>query len=622
MVVGPWYSTQVQLAFANYNKLIRSRVSPTECPPPQHHPSNPFTSIRPTLRKYHDFIASTHPRRHYFSTSDYCNSAYASAAPELFLQRDSQINAGYEAINAQSWKELTDSLHEVLELPSMSFPAHHVHYLLSDKRSPIQPYLASHMAELEGVHPKIKLVREEGCRDVQQIVDQVDGTDDRCGDENPVQRRKRILLDACLTTSMIENADLNSRPQPSSPLSDSVSGKDDTLLNLTRLFPGIPTHILQRLVHDYDATPGGDTESIHIPYQHQPVSRILSKILSLHSSSENTNMIDEPPPSSYEQIGHVAHFNLRQPHLPYGKLIGRVMLDRLQPSIRTVVNKLGEVGGPYRTYAMDLLAGVDDYFVHVVEHGISLHFDLRKVYWCTRLEGERTYMIENEFRPNQRIADAFCGVGALCIRAAIAKGCSVVANDLNPDAVTYCKESARRNGIDISENRNNGRFHVQCGDASQFIMNLGMDVTSSDDELSSTTTSNLPDHLLLNYPLDSPQFLNALRWWPSGGTSSDKNCKSLPTTTTRVHVYTFSRGDGERSASEVAIDMVADGLLPEGGYVEPSKFRGKYLNELGWNIKAREIRDASPGKMVICVSFSVTRLLLRRMQGDYGLIRE
>ena len=153
-------------------------------------------------------------------------------------------------------------------------------------------------------------------------------------------------------------------------------------------------------------------------------------------------------------------------------------------------------------------------------------------------------------------------------------------------------------------------------------MNLGMDVTSSDDELSSTTTSNLPDHLLLNYPLDSPQFLNALRWWPSGGTSSDKNCKSLPTTTTRVHVYTFSRGDGERSASEVAIDMVADGLLPEGGYVEPSKFRGKYLNELGCNIQAREIRDASPGKMVICVSFSVTRLLLRRMQGDYGLIRE
>ena len=55
------------------------------------------------------------------------------------------------------------------------------------------------------------------------------------------------------------------------------------------------------------------------------------------------------------------------------------MLDRLQPSIRTVVNKLGEVGGPYRTYQVDLIAGDDDYSVHVTEHGASLYFDLTKV---------------------------------------------------------------------------------------------------------------------------------------------------------------------------------------------------------------------------------------------------
>ena len=87
----------------------------------------------------------------------------------------------------------------------------------------------------------------------------------------------------------------------------------------------------------------------------------------------------------------------------------------------------------------------------------------------------------------------------------------------------------------------------------------------------------------------------------------------------RVHVYTFARGDEVRTAAEVAIDMVANGLLPEGGYVEPSKFRGEYLDSLGCNVTAREVRDAAPGKLVICVSFSVTRMLLRRMQGDYGL---
>jgi tRNA (guanine37-N1)-methyltransferase len=485
------------------------------------------------------------------------------------------LQHGDTELNEDNWKSFVDELSETLELPSIIVPAQHVHWLLSNKDSPIKPYLATQMIELEGVHPKIKVVRdcayEKGCDDDQQP-----------------QRLKRILLGSHLalggrdidddTTTLIRN------------------GSGGALFELTQQLPGLPEQIVERLVNDFEATPG-KPECIHISYQNQPITRILSKMLPPEA---------QPPPSSYEQIGHVAHVNLRQPHLSHKRLIGRVMLDRLQPSIRTVVNKLGEVGGPYRTYQIDLIAGDDDYFVHVIEHGVSLFFDLRKVYWCTRLEGERTYMIQNEFQPNQLIADAFCGVGALCIRAATGKGCRVLANDLNPDAVEYCKGSAGRNGIDICQN---GKFQVQCGDASQFIMNLGMGVSESSTTKKSGVSS-LPDHLLLNFPSDSPSFLNALRWWPSGGQS-----ESSP----RVHVYTFARGDEERTAAEVAIDMVADGLLPEGGYVEPSMFRGEYLNELGCNIQAREIRDAAPGKLVICVSFNVTRLLLRRMQGDYGL---
>ena len=263
------------------------------------------------------------------------------------------------------------------------------------------------------------------------------------------------------------------------------------------------------------------------------------------------------------------------------------------------MNKCGEVGGPYRTYQVELLAGEPNYNVHVIEHNTHLYFDLTKVYWCTRLEGERTYMLQSEFRNGQVIADAFWGVGALCIRAALSKGCRIMANDLNPDAVKYCIDSTTRNGIDTSSTDDTSRFRVQCGDAREFIMNLGSSI------------SDLPDHLILNYPLDSPSFLNALRWWPSG----DKILVSP-----RVHVYTFARGDEDRTAAEVAVDMVANGLLPEGGYTEPSKFRGEYLNSLGCDVKAREIRDAAPGKLVIRVSFSVTRVLLRRMQGDYGLL--
>mmetsp|Transcript_9710 Transcript_9710/g.21897 ORF Transcript_9710/g.21897 Transcript_9710/m.21897 type:complete len:602 (+) Transcript_9710:28-1833(+) len=547
-IQGPWCRHMVGQGGGSTTSPLLAFATPahsTLLTSPSHHASR-RVCVRPQMRSK---SLSVNPTNRPLATKNFSTL--------LFLQRDGTV------INEENWKSFSDELNETLELPSISVPARHVHWLLSDKHSPVKPYLATRMLELDGVHPKIKVVR-----DCEQL------NEEPCVDKKP-QRRKRILLDSHLASGENNIKEHNS----------SSVGSEGVLLELMQQLPGMPEHILQRLVDDFGVTPG-KAERIDVLYQNQPITRILSKVLPPDA---------QPPPSSYEQIGHVAHLNLRQPHVPHGKLIGRVMIDRLQPSIRTVVNKVGEVGGPYRTYQMDLLAGDDDYFVHVVEHGVSLFFDLRNVYWCTRLEGERTYTIDNEFKPNQLIADAFCGVGALCIRAATAKGCRVLANDLNPDAVAHCKDSASRNGIDISEN--NGKFQVQCGDASQFIMNLGID-----------GVSNLPDHLLLNFPLDSASFLNSLRWWPSG-----ESIESPP----RVHMYTFARGDEERTPAEVAIDMVAEGLLPEGGYVEPSKFRGEYLDQLGCNVQAREVRDAAPGKLVICVSFSVTRLLLRRMQGDF-----
>jgi tRNA (guanine37-N1)-methyltransferase len=471
----------------------------------------------------------------------------------LYSDRQGAIDENYQSINEHNWR--TSSLTETISLSSISVPSHHVHKLLSDKDSPIKQYLATKMEVLEDVHPRIKVVIDS------------EPLDRKDQEEVP---RKRILLMSSSTT----NGEI---------IDGGHSG--DNVTELCKLLPYLPRNNAQQLIFAYSALPAMP-HTISIPYQKQSVSRILSKLLPESAL---------PPPSSYEQIGHVAHLNLRDNHLPFGKLIGSVLLDRID-SIKTVVNKLGEVGGPYRTYKVDLLAGESNYNVHVVEHGTSLYFDLTKVYWCTRLEGERTYMIQHCFKPNQVIADAFCGVGALCTRAALAKGCTILANDLNPDAVTYCRDSAQRNGIDTS---NPKVFNVQCGDAREFIMKIG------------TATSDLPNHLVLNFPLDSPSFLNALRWWPSGEKILDPP---------RVHVYTFARGDEDRTASEAAIDKVADGLLPEGGYTEPSKFRGDYLNSLGCNVEAREIRDAAPGKVVICVSFSVTRVLLRRMQGDYGLL--
>ena len=109
---------------------------------------------------------------------------------------------------------------------------------------------------------------------------------------------------------------------------------------------------------------------------------------------------------------------------------------------------------------------------------------------------------------------------------------------------------------------------------------------------------------MLNFPLASVDFLRNLRYWPV-----DELTEVQPT----VHVYTFARGDTEtaKTPADVAMDMVAIGLLPELG---SSDERMGTLNDLGCNIRAREVRDVAPGKVVMWVTFQVTGDLLRRMQ--------
>mmetsp|Transcript_20463 Transcript_20463/g.31556 ORF Transcript_20463/g.31556 Transcript_20463/m.31556 type:complete len:359 (-) Transcript_20463:3-1079(-) len=352
-------------------------------------------------------------------------------------------------------------------------------------------------------------------------------------------------------------------------------------------------HDLQSKLDEMNIVDGPDYK-LQIPYTRWTYQYILSKLLppEVH-----------PPPTAFEQVGHLAHLNLKPHHEPFRKLIGDVLLDRYG-KIECVVNKVGEVSGPYRTYEMELLAGKYETKVDLNENGLKLSLDVAKVYWCSRLSGERRVILDDYIQEGQTIADPFCGVGAMCILAAKEKNCKVLANDWNAEAVEFCDINAAQNGV-------SHLIKTCAGDAYDFLMDLGLEQQGE--------KVQLPHHVIMNYPLEAPRFLSALRWWPvykSG--ESDLEVPVVPA----FHVYTFSRADDDndedaRDVATVAIDLVAHHLLPEGGATEPSKHRQKELNRLGCDIKAREIRDVAPGKVVMCVTFNATPKLLQHMQGDF-----
>jgi tRNA (guanine37-N1)-methyltransferase len=61
-------------------------------------------------------------------------------------------------------------------------------------------------------------------------------------------------------------------------------------------------------------------------------------------------------PSSFEAVGHIAHYNLRPQHEPYKHAIGQVCIDK-NPCIKTVVTKVKEIENEFRVFDMEVIAG-------------------------------------------------------------------------------------------------------------------------------------------------------------------------------------------------------------------------------------------------------------------------
>ena len=319
---------------------------------------------------------------------------------------------------------------------------------------------------------------------------------------------------------------------------------------------------------------------LRLGYEHLTAAEVLGSLLPAGMDV----------PSAFEQVGHVAHINLRDEHGPYKALIGEVLLDKNSPRIRSVVNKMDSISNEFRVFPMEVVAGEDDLLTSVKENGAKFELDYREVYWNSRLETEHKRILE-VLGSDAVVADAFAGIGPFAVPAAM-RGCRVYANDLNPKSHEYLVKNVNGNKVvrNVKMYNLDGREFIHAllgvgapkGDAADAAdAGEGGAPEAAAAAATGALPSTLPfgyfSHVLMNLPASALTFLDAF----VGAFDRDTWHAPLP----MVHCYCFSKA-GDPKADVIAIAEETMGCKLPGA-------------------TAHVVRDVAPQKLMLCLEFQV-----------------
>ncbi|PWA03467.1 hypothetical protein BB558_000378 [Smittium angustum] len=296
-------------------------------------------------------------------------------------------------------------------------------------------------------------------------------------------------------------------------------------------------------------------------------------------------------PTSYEQIGHIAHMNLRDEYLPYKNIIGEVILDK-SPTIKTVVNKLDTIDSTYRNFKMEVLAGEPNLVAIVRESGCRFKFDFSKVYWNSRLQNEHERII-SLFKKKEYICDVMAGVGPFSIPAARNKQCTVWANDLNPSSYSSLVENIKLNKISnlVTPFNIDGREFIKMAFAK-----LALEKKQVVDGIPKTF-----DHVVMNLPATAIEFLDAFSGVLSEYSQESININEINPNMPTIHVHCFTKS--ETPETDI-LTRASNALgLHENEFPEFEK-----------SAKAVYVRKVAPNKDMYCLSFPLPLCIAIRKQ--------
>lgn len=200
---------------------------------------------------------------------------------------------------------------------------------------------------------------------------------------------------------------------------------------------------------------------------------------------------------TYERLGDVVLLTEDDPER------AREVADAVMASdlpVTTVVRRASKVKGQHRTRDWELLVGEDTETVYR-EYGCEYLLDVREVYFSPRLATDRhlvAQQVNDRVGDGEQVIDMFAGVGPFVIPFA-KRGAEAVGVDLNPAAIAYLRENARRNGVADRVTAIEGDVRAVAAEYDGWADRLVMNLPHSAGDFLDTATRLASDDCVLHY---------------------------------------------------------------------------------------------------------------------------
>ncbi len=168
----------------------------------------------------------------------------------------------------------------------------------------------------------------------------------------------------------------------------------------------------------------------------------------LHKSAVEKRLRAAVPSIGYDLLGDIAVIDAKRKRLSQKEILveGKRIISS-NPRVSTVLSKAGPVSGKFRTRKFSYVCGKRSFIAHYKENGAFFEFDVRKVFFSSRLAYERA-RISSVVKKGEVVAVPFAGVGPFPI--VIAKNAdpkTVVAIELNAVAFRYLLKNIKANKV-------------------------------------------------------------------------------------------------------------------------------------------------------------------------------